>query len=108
MPAREDEPEFEPLLKPIATDWVVSYDRLAKILMGVVTIRQAKTHLSHLIQEASSGKEIIIARGAKPVARLVPLRESRGKRRPGSLKNQLRVGPEFFESLPSEEISGWE
>jgi prevent-host-death family protein len=74
----------------------------------VVTIHQAKTHLSRLIQEAAKGEEVIIARGAKPVARLVPLGEVRGKRQPGSLKNQLRVGPEFFEPLPPEEGAGWE
>lgn len=76
--------------------------------MSVVTIHQAKTHLSRLIQEASNGEEVIIARGAKPVARLVPLGEARGKRQPGSLKDQLRVGPEFFEPLPPDESSGWE
>ena len=76
--------------------------------MSVVTIHQAKTQLSRLIQEAANGKEVIIARGAKPVARLVPVGEARGKRQPGSLKDRLRVGPEFFEPLPSDEVAGWE
>jgi antitoxin (DNA-binding transcriptional repressor) of toxin-antitoxin stability system len=31
-----------------------------------VTIHEAKTHLSRLIQAALSGEEIIIARGNKP------------------------------------------
>lgn len=76
--------------------------------MNIVTIRQAKTHLSRLIQDASNGEEVIIARGAKPVARLVPLGETRRTRQPGSLKGRLRVGPDFFEPLPSDGISGWE
>ena len=75
--------------------------------MSIVTIHQAKTNLSRLIEKASEGEEVIIARGSKPVARLVPV-EVKGKRQPGSLKGRLRVGPEFFESLPESELSGWE
>ena len=75
--------------------------------MGIVTIHQAKTNLSRLIERASEGEEVIIARGDKPVARLVAI-EVRGKRQPGSLKGKLRVGPEFFEPLPEGELSGWE
>ena len=76
--------------------------------MSIVTIHQAKTNLSRLIEKASEGEEVIIARGSKPVARLVPVGEVKGKRQPGSLKGKLRVGPEFFEPLPVSELSGWE
>ena len=48
---------------------------------------------------------MIIARGSKPVARLVPFGESQGKRQPGSLKGRLLVGREFFKALPREELS---
>jgi prevent-host-death family protein len=54
--------------------------------MSVVTIHQAKTNLSRLIKKASAGEDVIIARGSKPVARLVPVGERKGKRQPGSLK----------------------
>jgi len=57
--------------------------------MTVVTVHQAKTNLSRLLKKASNGEEIIIARGSKPVARLVPVGEVKGKRQPGSLKGQL-------------------
>ena len=76
--------------------------------MSVVTIHQAKTDLSRLIEQASEDEEVIIARASKPVARLVPVGEVKGKRQPGSLKGKLQVGPEFFEPLPSNELSGWE
>jgi prevent-host-death family protein len=76
--------------------------------MTVVTVHQAKTNLSRLLKKASNGEEIIIARGSKPVARLVPVGEVKGKRQPGSLKGHLHVGPEFFEPLPPEELSSWE
>jgi prevent-host-death family protein len=76
--------------------------------MSIVTIHKAKTSLSRLIKKASAGEEVIIARGDKPVARLVPVGEVKGKRQPGSLKGKLHVGPEFFEPLPPNELAGWE
>jgi prevent-host-death family protein len=75
--------------------------------MTVVTVHQAKTNLSRLIKKAAQGEEVIIARGPKPVARIVPIGEVKGKRQPGSLKGKLRVGPEFFEPLPDSELSKW-
>ena len=76
--------------------------------MSIVTIHKAKSTLSRLIKKASAGEEIILARGEKPVARLVPVGETKGKRQPGALKGKLHVGPEFFTPLPLEELAGWE
>lgn len=75
--------------------------------MKIVTMHQAKRNLSRLIMKACDGEEVIITRGAKPVARLVPF-AVRGKRQPGSLKGKLHVGPEFFESFPACELAAWE
>ena len=74
---------------------------------SIVTVHDAKTNLSRLIQKASRGEEVIIARGSKPVVRLVPIGEIKGQRRPGALKGKLLVGRAFFEALPDEETSGW-
>ncbi len=74
----------------------------------VVTIHEAKTNLSRLLQKASAGEEIIISRGSVPVARLVAIGEIKGKRQPGSLKGKLVVGREFFDPLPVEELAAWE
>jgi prevent-host-death family protein len=75
---------------------------------SVVTIHQAKTNLSRLLQQASKGEEIIISRGSIPVARLVPMTEPKGQRRPGSFKGKLVVGREFFQPLPDDELGSWE
>lgn len=75
---------------------------------SVVTVHQAKTTLSRLIEKASSGEDVIISRGSTPVARLVAFGEVKGKRQPGSMKGKLLVGPEFFEPLPIDELSAWE
>lgn len=76
--------------------------------MSVFTIHQAKTNFSRLIEKASAGEEVIIARGSKPVARVVPVGEVKGKRQPGSLKATLGERPEFFEPLPMGGLPAWE
>jgi prevent-host-death family protein len=64
--------------------------------VSIFTIHQAKTNLSKLIQKAAAGEEVMIARGAKPVARLVAVGEVKGKRTPGSLKRHITHRPGFF------------
>ena len=39
--------------------------------MRPVNIREAKKHLSRLVERAAEGEEIIIAKSGKPVAKLV-------------------------------------
>jgi prevent-host-death family protein len=76
--------------------------------METITIHKAKTQLSRLIEKACRGESVVIARGSKPVVRLVAIEDKRGHRKPGALKGKIRVGPEFFEPLPAEELEGWE
>jgi prevent-host-death family protein len=75
--------------------------------METITIHKAKTELSRLIEKACRGEEIIIARGKKPVVRLVAIEDNKGQRKPGALRGKLKVGPEFFEPLPEEELDAW-
>jgi prevent-host-death family protein len=76
--------------------------------MKTITIHRAKTNLSRLIEEACEGEEIIIAKGTQPKVRLVPICEVNGNRKPGILKGKFKVGPEFFEPLPQDELDAWE
>ena len=65
-----------------------------------VNIHEAKTQLSKLIQAALNGKQVIIARGNKPVVRLEVLPEIRGKRRIGNAKGLiLAMDDDFDEPL---------
>ena len=57
-----------------------------------VTVHAAKTHLSRLIEQALRGEEVVIARGDKPVVRLVPVDAPQPKRQFGSLRRRTR-GP---------------
>lgn len=73
-----------------------------------VTIHQAKTQLSKLVAQAEQGQEIIIARGNKPVARLVPFDPSvKPKRVPGRWKGLFEVPPNFFDPHTDEELKVW-
>ena len=76
--------------------------------MTRVTIHEAKTNLSRLIEQVEQGGEVVISRRDKPVARLVPIETARPERKPGRFKGQFDIGPEFFEPLPEEELRLWE
>ena len=71
-----------------------------------VNVHEAKTHFSRLLDLAHSGQEIILAKGGKPYARLMPLSSAPTCRKPGRLKGV--VGPEFFEPLADVELAAWE
>lgn len=38
-----------------------------------INIHEARSHLSHLVDQAAAGREVVIAKAGKPLARLVPL-----------------------------------
>ena len=46
------------------------------------TTHQAKTHLSRLLDDAETGGEVIITKGKRPVARLVPYSGQKTRSRP--------------------------
>ncbi len=76
--------------------------------MAVVNVHDAKTHFSRLLSRVESGEEIIIAKAGKPVARVIPLKEKKGKRVPGSAKGRLKVEESFLEPLPEDILEAFE
>ena len=73
---------------------------------GKINIHQAKTHLSRLIEDVASGNEVLIAKGGRPMARLVPLRRDETPRRPGMLKGKLRIADDFDLTEVAGSLSG--
>jgi prevent-host-death family protein len=58
-----------------------------------VTIHEAKTHLSRLLAAVEAGEEVVIARGRKEIAKIVPLHPPQKKRRvPGRLAHLVPPG----------------
>ena len=75
--------------------------------MPTVTIHAAKTQLSRLIEAALAGEEVVIAKGDKPVVRLVAIPQ--GQFKLGVLKRDaLGPGPDFFSPLDEDELAAWE
>jgi prevent-host-death family protein len=60
-----------------------------------INIHQAKTHLSRIVDDVAGGSEVLIAKGGKPMAKLVPLRSTQVARRPGQMKGRLRIADDF-------------
>jgi antitoxin (DNA-binding transcriptional repressor) of toxin-antitoxin stability system len=62
------------------------------------SIGQAKTQLSKLIREAEKGREVVLRRGRRPVARLVAITAAgQPMRRPGRMKGRVRIATDFDE-----------
>lgn len=73
--------------------------------MPKVNIHQAKTHLSRYVEEAAQGKEIIIAKAGKPVARIAPLVPAKAVRKLGLLDGKARIPADFNAPLPDEVLA---
>ena len=75
--------------------------------MPKINIHQAKTHLSRYVDEAAQGKEIIIAKAGKPVARIVPLVAAKSARKLGLLDKRARIPDNFNEPLAAEVLANF-
>jgi prevent-host-death family protein len=76
--------------------------------MDQVNIHEAKTQLSKLVDLAAGGREIVIAKAGKPLARLVPYSPRREARRPGLLKGKIRIGKNFDAPFANEVLDAFE
>jgi prevent-host-death family protein len=73
-----------------------------------VNIHEAKTHLSRLVEEASKGGEVIIAKAGKPIARLLPVQVVTTRRTLGVLAGKFIVPPDFDAPLPTQVLDEFE
>ena len=72
-----------------------------------VNVHEAKTHFSRLIDAAHAGETIVLAKGGKPWARLVPLEPGTPRRQPGVLAGRISLPPVevLLEPLPEDELA---
>jgi prevent-host-death family protein len=75
--------------------------------MTEVGVHEAKTHLSQLLKRVAAGEEIVIARGGKPIARLVPV-VGRRRRELGRDRGVFEVPEDFDAPLPEEVLKDFE
>jgi prevent-host-death family protein len=71
-----------------------------------VPVHTAKTQLSKLIEAALAGEEVIIAKGSKPVVRLVAIPQ--GQFVLGLLDGALGTPPDFTAPMPAQDLDAWE
>ncbi|WP_263355960.1 type II toxin-antitoxin system Phd/YefM family antitoxin [Acidicapsa ligni] len=70
------------------------------------TVHQAKTHFSRLLKEVEEGKEVIVMRGSKPVAKLVPIVDPPQDRRrlAGGYEGLIHFENSAFNPLTDEQM----
>ena len=69
--------------------------------MSQFNIAEAKSHFSEIVQKALLGEEVIIAKGNKPILKLMPLVARSDKRVPGSAKSQILQLAKDFDKTPT-------
>jgi prevent-host-death family protein len=75
--------------------------------MKKLNIAEAKAQFSKLVNDAARGKTTIIARGGRPVARIVPFDEKPGKIKFGTYKGEMVI-PKDFDALDEDIIEMFE
>lgn len=75
---------------------------------STVNMHEAKTHFSQLVNAAAKGREILIAKAGKPVAKLVSIQKKKSKVRFGVLKGKIRMADDFDAPLPEDIIDLFE
>ncbi len=68
--------------------------------MTIINIHEAKTHFSDVVARVQSGEKIIIAKAGSPVLRLIPFKQKKKTRTPGSAKGKIRISADFDAPLP--------
>ena len=67
-----------------------------------LSLYNAKTKLSALVDRAAEGEEIVISKSGKPKAKLVPLEDMRPRREAGRGRGAWKVEDDFDAPLPDE------
>ncbi len=72
------------------------------------TVHQAKTHFSRLLKEAEAGKEVVVMRGKKPVAKILPISEPKPEKLPfrlmGAFHGLVHADDSAFDPMTDEEL----
>lgn len=76
--------------------------------MSAVSVHEAKTHLSRLLEQALAGEEVIITRSGKPLVRLTPVEKAPVLRKLGTAKGDFVVPADFNDPLPDDILAEFE
>lgn len=78
--------------------------------MRIANITEAKAQLSHLVDRALAGEDVVIARAGRPLVRLTVVREDARPRdlSSGFWRGRMRMADDFDAPLPDEVVDGFE
>ncbi len=79
-----------------------------RVVREAVGLYEAKTQLSALVDRAAAGEEIIIMKSGQPMARLVPIEDTRAHRVPGRGRGKWRVAADFDAPLAPDVLADFE
>ncbi|MDR1441627.1 MAG: type II toxin-antitoxin system prevent-host-death family antitoxin [Bifidobacteriaceae bacterium] len=74
--------------------------------MANVSIYQAKTTFSRLVELAEHGQETTVTRHGRPVARIAPLEHHQAPRILGTLKGKIWIASNF-DQMDGAELHDW-
>jgi prevent-host-death family protein len=74
----------------------------------IINIREAKAHLSRILDEVAAGSEVIIAKDGKPMARLAAFTGVRRAKKLGLPKGKIKVPDDFNAPLPQDVMVSFE
>lgn len=73
-----------------------------------VDVREARIHLSRLLERVEAGEEIVLARAGRPVARLCPVaRHAERRRALGRDAGVFTVPDDFDDPLPADVLASF-
>lgn len=63
--------------------------------MQKVEIKEAKEHLSELVDQAVKGEEVVITQNDRPLVKMVPVKPEEKRREFGSAKGLIAMADDF-------------
>ncbi len=73
-----------------------------------INLYQAKTRLSELVEAASRGETVTIAKAGKPLAKLGPIEVPRRRIRLGLMKGDIKIARDFDAPLSDQVLAAFE
>jgi len=74
--------------------------------MITINVHEAKTHLSHYLDEVEKGERVVVCKRNRPVAEIRHLAPRETEKRPiGLAKGTFTVPASFFDDLPEETLT---
>jgi prevent-host-death family protein len=73
-----------------------------------LNLYEAKTRLSELVEAASQGETVVIAKAGRPLAKLGPVEGPHKAVRLGLMKGKIKIGKDFDAPLPESVLREFE